>query len=184
MTIVEQYSNKRRNRSTLYLFPMLYDEFNIMASNVINEENGFKMINVYVGDKEKPDYSNHLLMLIKISDFENINFKIFLENLKNNKLYREYYNVDFGYIMLVFEMGDEELEIINHFIKGEYSKFPEIYKNYFPVDFNTNIKCQYNILTQNKLLRHKIEQDLNVSLDQNSELDDKPYLEEEIFRYE
>ena len=114
MTIVEQYSNKRRNRSTLYLFPMLYDEFNIMASNVINEENGFKMINVYVGDKEKPDYSNHLLMLIKISDFENINFKIFLENLKNNKLYREYYNVDFGYIMLVFEMGDEELEIINH----------------------------------------------------------------------
>lgn len=182
---IETYANKRRNRSTLYLFPLIYDEFNVTTSNVIREENGFKMVNLYIKDQEKEEhYDNCLFMLIKILDYDNPNFKLFLSNLKNNIFFKEYYNVDTHYIMIVFQMREEERQILNKFILGKYSKFPEFYQNFFPKGMNTSIKCQYNVLTKNSLLKHKIEQDLGISLSPDAELDDKPYLEEEIFRYE
>lgn len=181
---MEKYSYRRRNRSTLYLFPLIYDKLNVTSSNVTNEENGFKMINLYIKDEKKEEYDNCIFMLIKILDYDNPNFKLFLSNLKNNLFFKEYYHVDTHYIMIVFEMQEEEKEIINNFIRGRYSHFPSFYQGFFPNDLNTNIKSQYNVLTKNNLLKHKIEQDLNITLSNDAELDDKPYLEEEIFRYE
>ena len=181
---IEKYTNKRRNRSTLYLFPLIYDEINITSSNVTNEENGFKMINLYIKDQQKNEYNNCILMLIKILDYDNPNFKLFLSNLKNNIFFKEYYNVETHYIMIVFEMREEDKDIINNFIRGRYSNFPLFYREFFPKNMNTSIKCQYNVLTKNNLLKHKIEQDLGITLSTDAELDDRPYLEEEIFRYE
>lgn len=183
--VVEEYSKKKLNRSTKYLFPLLYDGYNVIASNMTNlEQNGFNLINLYIGDSKKPEYDSHLLMLIYIKDYENDNFKIFFENVKNHHLYSEYYNVDINYIMIVFKLNEEEQSIYNHFIRGRYSKFPKNYKEMFQSGFESPINSAYNIISKNPLLRHKIEQDLAVNLPSNAELDDIPNHNEEIFRHE
>lgn len=182
---IKKYLHRRRNRASLYLFPLIYDDLNITPLNVTKEENGFKMLNLFIGDNNKEEYEQgHLFMLVKIFDYENPNFKLFIAGLKGNPLFKEYYNIDTHLIMLVFDVSDESKKIVNYFIRGKYSLFPDFYKEYFPKDFSQNIKSQYNILTKNNLLKHKIEQDLNIKLSSEAELDDKPYLEEEIFRYE
>jgi len=182
--VINSYLNRRRNRSSLYLFPLIYDEFNVTPANVTKKDNGFKMLNLFIGDDEKPEYHNCLFMLIKIYDYENPNFKLFIAGLKNNGFFQECYSVGTHLIMLVFNIREEDKCILRDFIRGKYSNFPESYKEYFPKDFTQSIKSQYNVLTRNNLLKHKIEQDLNISLSDDAELDDKPYLEEEIFRYD
>lgn len=181
--IVEEYSKKRLNRSTKYLFPLLYDGFNVIASNVTNiEQNGFTLVNLYIGDALKPEYDSHILMLLNIKDFENENFKLFFEDVKLHHLFLEYYNVDINYIMIVFKLTEKEQPIYNYFIRGRYSKFPEYYKKIFQSGFEAPLTSAYNVTTRNPLLRHKLEQELNVKIDSNAELDDIPNKKEEIFR--
>lgn len=189
--IVEKYSKKRLTRSTKYLFPLLYDGFNVIASNVTNlQQNGFEMVNLYIGDWEKHDNSNFennlnkIFMLLYVQDFENDNFKLFFEDVKNHSLYFEYYNVDVNYIMIVFKLDEDGSSIYRNFRRGEYSKFPEKYKNIFQNSFEVPLNSAYNVIIKNPLLRHKLEQDLDIQLPINAELDDKPYLNEEIFRYD
>jgi hypothetical protein len=189
--IVEKYSKKRLTRSTKYLFPLLYDGFNVIASNVTNlQQNGFEMVNLYIGDWEKHDASNFennlnkIFMLLYVQDFENDNFKLFFEDVKHHSLYFEYYNVDVNYIMIVFKLDEDGSSIYRNFRRGEYSKFPEKYKNIFQNSFEAPLNSAYNVIIKNPLLRHKLEQDLDIQLPINAELDDKPYLNEEIFRYD
>lgn len=183
--ITEEYSKRRLNRSTKYLFPLLYDGYNLIASNITNlEQNGFTLINLYIGDSLKSEYDSSILLLLHVKDFENENFKLFFEDIKFHPLYSEYYNVDTNYIMLVFELTEKEKEIYNYFIRGRYSKFPEHYKEIFQSGLETPLNSAYNVIKQNPLLRHKLEQDLDILLPKNAELDDVPYLSEEIFRYE
>lgn len=182
---VKEYTEKRLTRSTKYLFPLLYDGYNVIASNVTNpEQNGFDLVNLYIGDALKPEYDEHILMLLEIKDFENDNFKLFFEDIKHHYLYYEYYNVDVNYIMIVFKLTEKEKDIYNYFLRGRYSKFPEYYKKIFHGGFESPLTSAYNVMSKNPLLRHKIEQDLNVILKNDAELDDIPYIKEEIFRYE
>lgn len=181
---VKKYFDKRLNRTTKYLFPLLYDGYNLIASNVTNlEQNGFTLINLFIGDDEKPEYISCIFMLLHVKDFENDNFKLFFEDVKHHVLYKEYYNVDTNYIMLVFEISEKEKDIYRYFIKGQYSKFPKYYKNIFQSGLDSPLTSAYNVITKNPLLKHKIEQDLDVKLSETAELDDKPYLDEEVFRY-
>jgi len=178
------YYTNRLNRSTKYLFPLLYDGYNVTSSNVTSlETNGFKLVNLFIKDDKKPEYDNSIFMLLYVQNFEDDNFKLFFQELKNHHLYLDYYNVDTNYLMIVFKVTDNEDYILKRFIRGKYSSFPKKYINFFSSS-SENINCVYNVLTKNKLLKHKIEQDLNVKLSEDAELDDIPYLKEEIFRYE
>ena len=114
----------------------------------------------------------------------NDNFKLFFEDVKHHSLYFEYYNVDVNYIMIVFKLDEDGSSIYRNFRRGEYSKFPEKYKNIFQNSFEAPLNSAYNVIIKNPLLRHKLEQDLDIQLPINAELDDKPYLNEEIFRYD
>ena len=57
-------------------------------------------------------------------------------------------------------------------------------KSIFQNSFEAPLNSAYNVIIKNPLLRHKLEQDLDIQLPINAELDDKPYLNEEIFRYD
>ena len=103
--IIEKYSKKRLTRSTKYLFPLLYDGFNVIASNVTNlQQNGFEMVNLYIGDWEKHDNSNFennlnkIFMLLYVQDFENDNFKLFFEDVKHHSLYLFAYQGKKGHV--------------------------------------------------------------------------------------
>ena len=173
-------------RTTKYLFPLLYDGNIVVPSALTNlEENGFKFINLYKGDLEK-DYpeNENLFMLLYISDFENDNFKMFFNLIQKHSLFQEYYNVDINLIMIVFKLNSDGKQILELFNAGAYSKFPDQYKSLFTGGMEKPLNCAYNVLYKHSLLRHDLEQKLDIKLNKDSELDDKPYDHQEFFRYD
>lgn len=186
---VKDYISQGYNRSTLYLFPMLYRRHVITSELITNEqEHGFRLVNLFVTDHGKPEYSNyhnheHLLMLLKIVDYENKDFQYFINGVQRNESFETYYHVDEKLIMLVFKMNLEYQNIIRFFKQGKYSYFSPDYTENFLYDANTKMKSVYNIITKSPFLKKMIEKDLGTRLDDDAELDDRPYKNKEIFRY-
>jgi hypothetical protein len=183
---ISNYLNKPFNRSTKYLFPLIYDKECKFTTNYLlyNNTTTYDMVNIYIDDNRlyQKKYEKCLFCLIKVSDFDSKSFREFYSNLKFHKNYMEYYNVDYGLIMLVFQLTDEDWNIVEKVIEGKYSKLPEDYKEIFrptkPI-----INCLFNVMTKSKLLKSEIENDLAVSLHNDAELDDIPYKRDEIFCY-
>lgn len=186
---IDYYLNKEYNRTSLYLFPMIYKRYVITPNLVGNpEEHGFRMVNLFLGDDERPEYSNyynndHLLMLIQIVDYENRDFQFFINEIQKNKFFHTYYHVAEKLMMIVFTVSDEYKEIIYHFKHGKYSKFSKEYSYNFLYDANTKIKSSYNIITRNPFLKSVLEREIGVKLPEDAELDSRPYENEEVFRY-
>ena len=184
---ITKYVNKSFNRSTKYLFPLIYDKECKFTTNYLlyNKNTTYDMVNIYINDNKlinKNKYDKCLFCLIKVSNIDDKSFTNFYTNLKFHKNYIEQYSVDYGLIMLVFQLEDEDWNIVNNVINGKYSKLPSEYKEIFRPNIPT-INCLFNVMTKSKLLKSEIENDLAVQLHDDAELDDIPYLIDEIFCY-
>lgn len=183
---IQRYVNKNKfNRTTKYLFPLVHDSYNFTSIDLTrNLNNKYKLVNLYLDDDGiRKKYHNCLYCLIKVSDFDDYTFRNFFQNLKYHPLYVDYYNVDNGLIMLVFAMNEPSMEIIDLFKAGKFSEFPTDYVEIFRPETNTNLKALFNVFTKSPLLKKQMEKELNVAIDEDAELDDIPYLVDEIFRY-
>lgn len=178
------------NRSSIYLFPLLFHSEYLKVGMVNKEENGFKMLNLYMADKTNPHsdifHKNEdtLFMLLEVYDYDNEEFRYFIKNIENHPFYYTNYAVDMNKIMLVFKLNTESKLIFNLIKKGKYSKVPEIYRSFFISTAQQRINSCYNVLTKNPYLKLKLEQDLDVKLSNNAELDDIPYEQQETYSKE
>jgi len=184
----DYYINYKKNRSLLYLFPLLYDEKIITTTKLRNlNDNGFLLVNLYLADKTYQhtdiykDNISTIFMLLYIEDYDNPEFKDFMIKIKNHIFYKEFYSIDLDKIMIVFECNEDCSKIISLFKQGKYSKFPDFYRAYFIGAANYKVDSCYNIITKNPFLKSKIEQDLDIKLSSRAELDDIPYENQETY---
>ena len=186
---IQYYLDMKYNKSSYYLFPIIYTKY-VITPEVVSKINihGFRMVNIFLGDSQKEEYSDYLdnsflLMLLEIDDYSHEDFRYFMDNITSNDFYNTYYHVKENLIMVVFKVSEEYRKIIKSFKRGKYSEFPEDYRLRFLSTANYSINSCYNVITKNPFLKKKIEKDLGVTLPQNAELDDLPYRHKEIFRY-
>lgn len=84
--------------------------------------------------------------------------------------------------LMVFKIPEKYKTIYNQFINGQYSWFPEPYKQHI-LKFTSQPKDGklFRIMYKSKLLKEELEKSLGCSIPDNVELFDPPYLKEETF---
>jgi hypothetical protein len=167
----------RPNRTTQWFICINLD----LIDNPIIEIREAGLINLYLGDHEREIlHDNHLYYLFNPTKFTK-QFDKFCYYCETLPLFTELYDVrtcDMGKVMIVMEMPDKYKQLKGHFLKGEYSLFPEEYmKTYY-----NNLK-QFDIWSKSPELRKELEHKLDVKLDKTAELEEIPKLHEEIFNY-
>ena len=108
---------KFKNRSFTYLAPMLGEH-----------RRDFKnLVNTFIGDKEKEEEKDRILMLIKITKHGWFNEHVkFLTSLN---YFESYYKVEDKYIMFKYKIdGETDLKNYRNFLKGKYSNLTHDYK--------------------------------------------------------
>lgn len=163
----------KQTKATSFLLPML---------GLSTSYYGTNLINVYIGDKEKPEFDNKILLLFRLSNdhfFEDIEAEI-----THMSEFIASYDVEPNKIMFVFDVIDEYREDYKLFLEGSYSKFSDILKKETlrlnRLGPNSNVWGAFNRSEKIKKLQ---EERIGEELPKNAEVISKPELEEEIFRY-
>lgn len=175
--MVKNEAELKYNKSTLFLYPLVYTNQEELITN------GF--INVYIGDHEYDIQWNTeycLYLLFKPKSFKV--FEYFADKLRNTSAYRDEYDIDGGYIMVVLQVPEKFHCVLDLFKQAKYSEFPEEYwkKSFRRVIGNKTAKL-WKVFTRDKTLREEIESYFRVTLSEEDELYEKPYPKDEIYRF-
>jgi hypothetical protein len=150
-------------------------------------QNGF--VNAYIQDHEydiRWDYENCIYLLFKPEQLEH--FERCASILRSYDNFRDEYDTNEG-IVFVFEIPNRYKSIIPNFIAGKYSQFDRNYiKECIPQVINGQISKRWKIFYKEQDLFQELAtflgyKDLNIAKKYIDELEDLPYAEEEIFRY-
>lgn len=171
------------NRSKTYLLPLLSEivEFDMKFMKFLE--------NTYMFD-EKNEYGECLCILHEFS-FKNPEFTHYEHKLTNNELFIK--SIDLGKkVLYIFRFPQDYMGEYYSFYNGKYSEFgddakqlilkfwAEVHSNN-PAAINFLIKVK-QILYREEKLRQIIEKELNVKIDKNAELGEKPNVEQETFK--
>lgn len=113
------------NRSFTYILPMLGDKITDFYLSKSSPKSQFR--NCFVGDKEKPEMENKILLLYRFAGTPE--YLKFEESLKQHKQFDSMYEPDRYHTMYVFNVPEEYLAEYKDFILGKYSKFKKSYKD-------------------------------------------------------
>jgi len=171
------------NRTTRFILPALR----------LNDEKLLQnhFVNAYLQDTQydiRWDLENCIFLLFK-SNLDNPNFENFCQTLRELEGYKDEYDIEEG-VVFVIQIPKEYNDIIDTFISGEYSKFNQKYiKNCIPQMINGKISKRWKIFYKeqslfNELATHLGYKDLALAKQYINELEDKPYAEDEILRYD
>lgn len=147
-------------------------------------------VNAYIQDHEydiRWDLEGCLFLLFKPGNLNN-EFENFSESLRNLSNFRDEYDIQQG-VVFVLEVPDKYKNIFNTFIDGSYSKFDKTYiKECIPQYINGKLSKRWKIFYKDKALFEELAQDLgynnlDIAKEYINELEDKPYAEDEILRY-
>ena len=137
--------------------------------------------------KEKINESEYELLIKKIEELE--------EKDPENRVYVEDYDYEGGYIILVLRLPKELEEDYEKFLNGEYSKFSEKFRKFFPknavydiLDANGALakrpgkSYQYMVIHKEPELRHALEEHFGCTFEDDQELEglwdeEKDYLD-------
>lgn len=170
------------NRCTRFLLPSL----KLREEFLLNM--GF--VNAYIQDHEydiRWDLEGCLFLLFKPGNLNN-EFEDFSESLRNLSNFRDEYDIQEG-VVFVLEIPDKYKNIFNTFVDGTYSKFDKNYiKECIPQYINGKLSKRWKIFYKDKALFEELAQDLgynnlDIAKEYINELEDKPYAEDEILRY-
>ncbi len=170
------------NRTTRFLLPALK----------LNEEFLLNMgfYNAYLQDHEydiRWDLEGCLFLLFKPGNL-NSDFEDFCESLRKLSNYKDEYDIQQG-VVFVLEINNKYKDILNTFVEGSYSKFNKTYiKECIPQYINGKLSKRWKIFYKDKALLEELAADLgyknlDIAKDYIDELEDKPYAEDEILRY-
>jgi len=106
----------RTNKSLTYVFPMIVDVTSDIMTNLIG---------VYIGDKDYPEFNNHIFLQYKFNGTEFLKLE---EKLKNSNLFVKTYDPDKYTVMFVFHVPEKWQKDYNRFLKSKYSTFSDLYK--------------------------------------------------------
>lgn len=140
------------NKSLLFILPLL------------KLKNNYNIINTYLGDVEEDLFNNKLYILCSIEN----------DLIELNNSFIKKYTTNDG-TMYVMSIPDSIKNDYDWFLKGKYSKFSKESKDYLCLNAckNTSKKPHetqmYSILYKTKARKEKIEQDLDVILDNDAE---------------
>lgn len=171
------------NRTTRFILPALR----------LNDEKLLQnhFVNAYLQDNEydiRWDLENCIFLLFK-SNLDNPSFENFCQTLRELEGYKDEYDIEEG-VVFVIQIPKEYNDIIDTFISGEYSKFNQKYiKNCIPQMINGKISKRWKIFYKEQSLFNELAtflgyKDMELAKQYINELEDKPYAEDEILRYD
>lgn len=170
-----QIENIKKNKSSYFILPMLGWQVADLSE---------KFINCYIGDIDKPEYDDKILLLFKYSgilkdlDFEKLLFShpYFIDTYDPNK----------GLVMYVFNIGELLKEDMDKFKSGKYSKLSNELKSIICKGRQSNekiVKACYPTQFDRNALKRELENSLNMKIDlpEDAEILSIPNMERELF---
>lgn len=166
-------SKLRYNKSKTYLLPLL--------SELIGFDKRFfsYLDNTYIYD-DLGKYKNCIFILHDFS-FKNPEFTNYENEITNNEYFIDLIDIN-DKVLYIFKFPEEYMHEYNNFKVGKYSNFKldakELILEYYERIYKHNINAinflikTNQILFRDKKLKLKLEKKLNVSLNNDSELDD------------
>lgn len=162
------------NKSTTYLFPLINDILEI--PNYVYE---YFLENTFLFSDKYPD-KDYYYILFKFDEKDEVFLKT-EEKLTKLDIFIENIDIDDNKVLFVFEFPKSYLFEYNKLIEGKYSEYKmdaktkilKYYNQYYNfesdnvLEFLTKLK---HIFFKNKKLKEKIEQELQVTIDDNAEL--------------
>ncbi len=136
MTAEKEIKSKiKRTKSFLFVFPMLSDTVNDFLDDETKElkKSGkqveLPLLNCYVGDVDKPEYTNHIFVFYKW--IKTKDFSVFESSLQKHPFFVEMYDPTPGHVMFVFGVPDDfqlEYELFKSERPKIYRRFSRAYK--------------------------------------------------------
>ncbi len=167
-------SKTKQTKSTMFLLPLLKISYNLI-------KNGF--VNCYIGDIDKPEYDNHLFILVETKHpghFNTLDETFAIYNFIDSYiLYESYY-------MYIFEFPKEFKKDRDAFLKGAYSKFSDKSKKIIVPGEGSSLSRVFDKngvrrLRMNERLYDRKDLIKGEGITREDELLSIPELEEEIF---
>lgn len=140
---------------------------------------GEHLINVYIGDRYRPEYDENILVLLRYSN--DIEFIGLEDGLRQHPNYVTDYDPTTEEVMLVFSVPRDFLEDYYIFKRGKYSRLSPRLK--YLILGNDDYGVNYDILTRSPVRRKQYEMLLDVKIDENAELLDPPDPKIEVYGY-
>ena len=113
------YRNTLKNKTFTYVFPMIED--------IINYPTNLKAC--YVGDIEKSEYSEHILLEYEFDEsFKDMYFK-FEEEIQKCTYFEDFYDTSEGNIVFIFRVPEQYKNDYKLFMESKYSEFSTKYKD-------------------------------------------------------
>lgn len=159
------------NKTSVYLLPCLE------GSKTSFSYNGY-MINAYIDEDGK--HINVLYRYFSDKFYKNIEFK-----LSQHKLYLSTKDINNEYVIHKFKIPEEHINDVVLFTKGHYSKLSKKLKDRI-LKFHNKSKSSelYGILHKTEEQRNKLEHYLGINLPKTCELDSRPDLCNEYYKYD
>ena len=161
-------------KSVTYILPML----GYSIKEFVN------IVNCYIADEGKPQYTNHIFLLHKFDGRSNADYLSYEETLVEHEHFEELYDPDRSHVMFIFRVPEYFQREYDLFKMGKYSKFNDDYKkhilNFLGPKYKTSKTRQ--VLYKSKKLKKDMENRLGVNLTENMELSSVPNLEQETYK--
>lgn len=139
------------------------------------------LVNCYFGERNHPEYDENIFVLLnKRAHFDL--FRLIEGMLKADNCYVTDYEIDINLQMFVFRVPEIFKDDYKLFRKGRYSKMSPLIKRL--ILGNEKVGTNYDILMKTKERREFLEEELDVSIDDEAELFDPPNPEVEIYSSE
>lgn len=172
---------KIKTKTTAYLLPIVANKNNKYVDFKDDELfpkcnfiNTFRFCNLY------PDLDSHVFILYKYSI--NSTFSNFINRFKTFMNYHTTISNNENFIIIVFKIPVDSFKSLNHFDKGEYSKFRIEDKkkilNFYSVTTN-DMFDPVGVLYKKDWRKLEIEQKIGLTLPESAELSSIPNLEHE-----
>jgi len=174
---------KIKNKTMGYLLPLVANK-NSKFADFRDDEHFPKcnFINVFRYCEEYPDLNTHLFLLYKYSP--NPLFSDFINRLKKNSNFHSIVDNDKYTILVIFEIPASSLKSLNHFDKGEYSKFKAEDKKKILDFYSVTSDAKFDpagVLYKKEWRRLELEKMIDMKLPEDAELSSIADVEQETY---
>ncbi len=165
------YAN--RTRSSYFILPLLGGSRELFLWDK-------NLINAFVGT---PYDDNCIALLFRFSG--DVLFGKFEKALESFRSFRRRFDPDPYHVMFVFDLTEEMENSYLAFKEGKYSQMSDFYKLKIVSFHGTTMDdAMAKVLFKSPSLKQELEEQLDITLDDDAELHDKPNMETEIFNPE
>jgi hypothetical protein len=172
-----------KNKTLPYLFPLITSKTSKLSD--YKDDESFpkcNFINVFRHSELHPDLDKHLFVVYKFSP--NPQFDAFMTRLRRNRNFHSMEDLDKYSVVLIFEVPSECQKTLDHFDKGEFSKFKNDDKAKILTFYSVSSQDKFGpagVLYKKEWRRLEIESKIGMSLPADAELSSIPDLKLETY---